>query len=179
MPGPASKQLLLPRLPAAALWLPSLTTRTPPAHVPRKDSDIGPPLLTMVLQAEEVHMLSVTPKRAKPDPGCLPGQTLGPEHTWVTMVTFKAAVQVPVYVWFPKPCSTLQRSRPLMVKVALFSPGERGWGRVGFKMIKSDMRCFLCLTVLRLYPQLLACLLPLSPPSSWKMWVQPSWVPPG
>lgn len=94
MPGPASKQLFLPLLPAAALWLPSLTTRTAPAHVPRKDSDIGPPLLTRVLQAEEVHVLSVTPKRAKPDPGCLPGQILSPENTWVTMVTFKAEVQM-------------------------------------------------------------------------------------
>lgn len=35
--------------------------------------------------------------------------------------------------------TTLQRARPLGVKVAPFSPGERGRGRVGFKMIKSDM----------------------------------------
>lgn len=45
-----------------------------------------------------------------------------------------------------------------MVKVVLFSSGERGWGRVGFKMIRSDVGCFLWLTVLQLYPVLLACL---------------------
>lgn len=81
----------------------------------------------MMLQAEEVHTLLVTPKRAKPDPACLPGQTLGPEHTWVTMVTLQGKNIGAVCVW----------SRPLRVKVALFSPGERDWGRVGFKMIQT------------------------------------------
>lgn len=71
----------------------------------------------MVLQAEEVHMLWVTPKRAKPDPGCLPGQTLGPEHTWVTMVTLEAEVQVPRVFGFLNPAATVQRSRPLVAKV--------------------------------------------------------------
>lgn len=59
----------------------------------------------MVLQAE-VYMLSVTPKRAKPDTGCLPGQILGPEHIWVTMVTLKAEVQVLSEFGFLNPATT-------------------------------------------------------------------------
>lgn len=59
---------------------------------------------------------------------------------WVAMVTLKAEVQVLAVFGFLSPAITLQRSRPQMVKVALFSPGERSWGRVEFWMTKSDIR---------------------------------------
>lgn len=94
------------------------------------------------------------------------------------MVTLKAEVQVLSAFGFLNPAITPQRSRLLMAKVGLFSPQERDRGRVEFKMIQSDIRYFPWLTVPQLYSVLLACLLPFCLPSSWKMWVQASWVNP-
>lgn len=68
MAGPAFKQLLLPLLPAAALWLPRPVQ--PQQFLPMylgRTVTLGHLSPAMVLQAEEVHMLVVTPKRAKPD----------------------------------------------------------------------------------------------------------------
>lgn len=90
-----SKQPPLPFLPAAAFWLLSLPTRPAPAHVPRKDSGTVPPPPTMVLPAGEALCDPHTyTERVEPVPGCLPGQTLGPELTRVTMVTPRAEGQV-------------------------------------------------------------------------------------
>lgn len=94
------------------------------------------------------------------------------------MVTLKAEVQVLSAFGFLNPAITPQRSRLLMAKVGLFSPQERDRGRVEFKMIQSDIRYFPWLAVPQLYSVLLACLLPFCLPSSWKVWVQSSWVNP-
>lgn len=133
----------------------------------------------VVVQAEEVHVDSVTPKREGPAPGCLPGQTLSPEDTWITMVTPRAESQnLPLFGFLNAATTTLQRARPLVVKVALFSPGEAAWGRVGFKT-KSDIRegGFLWLPRLQPHPVLVGHL-PCCLPSSWEMRVQTSLVPP-
>lgn len=112
-----SKQL--PRLSYLAFQPLSLLTRTAPAHIPRKDSDTVPPPPTMVLPAGEVHMHSVTnphphPRTSTASTRLPEGQTPGPEHTWVTMVTPRAEGQVAAYACFP--ATALEGARPLRVK---------------------------------------------------------------
>lgn len=68
-------------------------------------------------------------------------------------VTPRAEAQGLPMFGFLNTATTFQRARPLVVKVAPFSPGERGRGRVGFKKM-TDIRegDFLWLAMLQPHP---------------------------